>query len=688
MGGVANRSQDAVSSERPERKGAARKLRAVLLLGLLVGAAGVLLAHWPVAESLELSGLDLLFHLRGTRPPPSGISVVALDEDSLLLKECMEGQDPVREKCVRRDVPWPRTVHADLVRLLAREGARVVAFDVLFDTAQAEEADRDFAAALEEAGNVVLGSSVDVTVDPRFRMSQTKEPIPLLVKAAAAVGDVGFPTERDGVMRRTWLMRGDRPSLALAAYEAATKERPERRTGQRWIDYYGPGRTVPTVSYYQALEPEQYLPPGYFKDKVVFVGLSQPAAAGPAPKDAFATPFGSPDNPLTYGVEIHATVAGNLLEGRRIDLLPPVVEALVLLLLPLAAVASFLALRPVLGVGALFGLELLVWAGAYVAFTKASLWTPLIIPAVVQLPAAYVASLIWYYLTTVRERERIRRAFNFYLSPEMIAKIVADPSSLNLGGEEIVATALFTDVKGFTTIAESMPAPETAGLLNAYFSRITTYIFDQGGTLIKFIGDAVFAIWGAPLRMEDHAARACEAALAIAEGQAREQFITRIGVHTGPMLIGNLGSEQRFDYTAIGDAVNFAARLEGLNKHFGTRALTSRATLSMTGDAFLVRPLGSVRVVGKLEPIEIFELVGRRGGTPSLDPRVLERFGQALEAFRSRDFEKAAEGFREAALLCGEGGDGASELYLRESLRWRAEPPPEDWDGSITFETK
>src|SRR5262249_34066206 len=151
----------------------------------------------------------------------------------------------------------------------------------------------------------------------------------------------------------------------------------------------------------------------------------------------------------------------------------------------------------------------------------------------------------------------------------------ADPSSLNLGGEEIVATALFTDVKGFTPIAESMPAHETAALLNAYFSEITRHIFTEGGTLIKFIGDAVFAIWGAPLRMEDHAARACSAALALARQQeaakgspaAAARLVTRIGVHTGPMLVGNLGSEQRFDYTAIGDAVNVASRLEGLNKH-------------------------------------------------------------------------------------------------------------------------
>src|SRR5207249_3315920 len=171
----------------------------------------------------------------------------------------------------------------------------------------------------------------------------------------------------------------------------------------------------------------------------------------------------------------------------------------------------------------------------YLAFTRGHLWVPVIIPAALQLPLAYVLSLVWYYLTTVRERERIKRAFSFYLSPDMIQRIAASPDSLNLGGEEVVATALFTDIKGFTPLAESLTAPQTATLLNDYFSKATRHIFDAGGTLIKYIGDAVFAIWGAPLKMEDHATRACDAALALARdrdaarvaGRSTDSLLTR-----------------------------------------------------------------------------------------------------------------------------------------------------------------
>src|SRR5262245_63331235 len=182
------------------------------------------------------------------------------------------------------------------------------------------------------------------------------------------------------------------------------------------------------------------------------------------------------------------------------------------------------------------------------------MWLPVVIPCLVQLPVAYAASVVWYYLTTVREREKIRKAFAFYLSPSMIRRITDSPGRLNLGGEEIVGTAMFTDIKGFTSIAEGMTAPETAALLNDYFSVATGHVFDTGGTLIKYIGDAIFAIWGAPLHMDDHATPACRAALGMAYLQDRltdrpaGNLITRIGVHTGPMLVGNLGSAQRFDY--------------------------------------------------------------------------------------------------------------------------------------------
>jgi adenylate cyclase len=295
----------------------------------------------------------------------------------------------------------------------------------------------------------------------------------------------------------------------------------------------------------------------------------------------------------------------------------------------------------------------------------------------------------------VRERERIKRAFSFYLSPEMIRQISADPDSLNLGGEEIVATAMFTDIKGFTPIAEGLTAPQAAALLKDYFSDVTRHIFEEGGTLIKYIGDAVFAIWGAPLKREDHASAACRAALALARSQASppageekgNSLVTRIGVHTGPMLVGNLGSAQRFDYTAIGDAVNLASRLEGLNKPLGTLALVSGETLARAGGQLVVRPLGRARVAGRSEPVEVHELLGLEGETLSIGAEALEHFERARRDFAGRRFQEAAQGFREVREMRG-GSDGPSEFYLRLIDRLEAEPPAGDWDGVVIFETK
>jgi adenylate cyclase len=663
----------------PRRRERRRWLPFALLLGAVVGLGGAAVLHWPPAWNLEARwGIDVLFLLRG-QIKAQGVRVVAIDRasaDVLLLDD---------------NKPVPREKHAELIRTLKKAGARAVAFDVLMEGPQSEEGDRELAAAMKETGNVVLGADVQATIDPRFREIRIVEPYEPLKNAAAALGNVGLLMDK-GVIRRTALFQEGRPSLALAAYEVATGDTSQRSAQQRLIDYYGAGRSIETVSYYQALSPEE-LRRGYFEGQVVFVGAADPAASSADDiKDLFATPFSK--DTLTYGVEIHATIAANLLEGRRIDPLPDVAEAALLVLLGLIASVVFIGLRPDYGALAFAGFELLWWTGARLAFSRAhALWVPVIIPAAM-LPLAYGASLVWYYLTIAREKERIRRAFTFYLSPEMIARIVADPSSLNLGGEEIVATAIFTDVKGFTSIAESMAAPETAALLNDYFSRLTRFVFDEGGTLIKYIGDAVFAIWGAPLRMDDHAVRACTAALAMARDQESQEgggrqvsLVTRIGVHTGPMLVGNLGSEQRFDYTAIGDAVNTASRLEGLNKYFTTRAIVSEAALALTGGAFLVRSLGRVLVVGKTEPLAIYELLGRRGETLAASA-AYERYEKALADFTARRFEQAAEGFREARTLRGEAGDGPSEFYIEQCAAMLAEPPPADWDGAVTFAGK
>ncbi|HKQ60162.1 MAG TPA: adenylate/guanylate cyclase domain-containing protein [Candidatus Polarisedimenticolaceae bacterium] len=644
-----------------------RRLRGALLLALVPGVLGVLLAHWPPSENWERSGLDLLFLLRGPRPVPAGVCVVAIDTDSYT------------ERAVDPRGAWPRGLHAELIRTLAREGAKAVAFDVLFEEAADPLQDEALERALAETGIVVLGATVELVEDPRFRQAIRREPYPPFAAAAAEVAEVNLPTDRDGVIRSAWPVHEDRSSLALAAYEVATGDRSRHQPGSRMLDYYGPPRTVPTVSLYQALDPQQFLPPDFFRDKIVFVGLSESAASGPAPKDAYLTPYRAASGSPTYGVEIHATLAANLLENRRIRLLPGEQEAVLLLVLPLVASLTFMALRPFLGLIALAALELLPWTAAWVLFDVRQLWLPVLIPSVVQLPLGYVLSLLWYYLTTVRERERIRRAFSFYLSPDMIRQIADDPGSLELGGEEIEATALFTDIKGFTPIAEKLSAPETAALLNEYFSEATRHVFEAGGTLIKFIGDAVFAIWGAPLKRPDHATQACHAALALARAETR--LVTRIGVHTGPMLVGNLGSAQRFDYTAIGDAVNLASRLEGLNKLFDTRALVSGETLSRTDGRFVVRPLGRFRVVGRSEPVEVHELLGTRDEPAPPGASAHEPFARALAEFTAGRLNEAEALFRSV-------GDGPSAFYVETIARLKAEPLDASWDGVVNLGAK
>lgn len=661
-----------------------KKLRVAFLLCLVPGLIGVGLARWPVSSGLEKTyGLDFLFKLRGRQPKPADICVVAIDNASYLELQI----DPLD--------PWPRALHGELVRTLKAEGARTVAFDVLFEGPRDPAQDVQFELGLFDAGNVVLGSTVERVDDPRFRQASLIDPYPPFAEVAAAVAEVELPPDTDGTIRETWLVPADRPSLGLAAYEVATGDdsyRSERRS--RLIDYYGPPRTIETVSLYQALDPAQYLPPGFFENRIVFVGASQVAAVQVTDiKDSFPTPFSGGAVGYTYGVEIHATIAANLIEGRRIALLPTGVEIALLIGLALLATVLFIYMRPIAGGVVLVVLVVMAWLMTYYAFARLGLWMPVVIPTMVQLPVAYGVSLIWYYLTTVREREKIRRAFSFYLSPEMIRKISEGGEALSLGGEEVVGTALFSDIKGFTSISEKMSATETAGMLNRYFSTITQTIFDTEGTLIKYIGDAVFAIWGAPLPIENHAARACRTAVAMARIQNASgddeaaRLVTRIGVHSGSMLVGNLGSRQRFDYTAIGDTINLAARLESLNKATGTLALASGEAFARTDGEILARPLGRVRVVGRAEPVELYELLGLKGDETTPDAATIARFERAVADFSRREFDVAATAFEEVRRCCG-GQDGPSEFYLRAIAECRAEPQPDDWDGVINLTKK
>jgi adenylate cyclase len=289
-----------------------------------------------------------------------------------------------------------------------------------------------------------------------------------------------------------------------------------------------------------------------------------------------------------------------------------------------------------------------------------------------------------------RQREEtIRAAFSLYVSPDVLPKLQKNELSLSLGGENLQLTAMFTDIADFTSISESMPAEQTSQMLNAYFTEVMDVVFANQGTLLKFIGDAIFAIWGAPVKVENHAELALRTAHAIQQGveqfNASNRFpplVTRVGVHTGSMLVGNLGSSKRFDYTAIGDSVNLTSRLEGLNKYLGTVILFSEATRIAAGGVPESVPIVSAVVKGRHEPVLLHSLF-----EPALRDDVRLEWISAIEDFRSRQFESARVRFlrvREDEARLAQ----AAALYLAEIDSLLKASIDADWSGAIEFISK
>jgi serine/threonine protein kinase len=380
-----------VASLRRLARAAPRLLPVVLLMATIawIASSSDVKVTLPSRRQLELKYYDfLLSNVRGSLAPPADLAIVAIDDDSYQII----GRD--------RTLAWPRGLHAELIRTLKREGARAVAFDVVFADRGADPAqDAALAKALTEAGNVVLGSSVEITEDPRVRQAQVLDPYEPFKQAAAAVADVNLPVDSDGVIRYAELAREGRSSLALAAYEVATGDRSMRGESGRLIAFSGPARTVPTVSVYQALDPSRYLPPGFFRGKIVFVGVSRGAAPGHAEIDAFLTPF----HGQTFGVEIHANILDSLRRGNWIVPCGSPEEWIVFIAMAAAAFGLGLApwslrTRVFASAGLVLGYGVL---GA-VAFISFRYWLPMIGPVAITLLACGVG--LWMRQRRMRTR--------------------------------------------------------------------------------------------------------------------------------------------------------------------------------------------------------------------------------------------------------------------------------------------
>ncbi|MFT7684896.1 MAG: adenylate cyclase [Candidatus Azotimanducaceae bacterium] len=399
--------------------------------------------------------------------------------------------------------------------------------------------------------------------------------------------------------------------------------------------------------------------------------------------DEFVTPVGS-----VYGVEIIAETITTILRGGPLKAAPFGLEILLAIIMMAALLATRLLSQPLPRNIVSFGFVVVYCVGVIIAYISMGLVISMIYVLLASFTAIAVIN-VKFYLTEMGQKAVIKDAFGQYLSPAVVADLVKDPGKLALGGEERVMTAYFSDIASFSSFSENMTASELVLVLNEYLTAMCNIIIGLEGTVDKFEGDAIIAFWGAPAIQEDHAKLACFAAIDMNNALVplREKWASegrpivnvRMGLNTGKMVVGNMGSAQRMDYTMMGDAVNLAARLEGANKAYGSYLMISESTYLEAKDHIDVRELDTIRVVGKSEAVKVYHLIERKGKTVGLMADLVVQYEKGHALYKARDFVGAKAAFKLALAI--EPTDGPSATYVKRCDLYIASPPAEDWDG-------
>lgn len=446
-----------------------------------------------------------------------------------------------------------------------------------------------------------------------------------------------------------------------------------------------------------------YLYDGTFKDKIVLVGSTNPEDHDLFPV-SIAAGIHKGDN-LMYGVEIHANVIETVLRGNFLTRQSGLLEILTIVLCVFITFFATSWLRS-MRTGRHAGLELLsagfavlaiigALAAALELFASYNYVTATVSP-VVAILSGYFASTAFDFVTERKQRMLIKSMFSTYVNPVVVEELIANPSKLRLGGERKQLTVLFSDIEGFTTLSERMDPELLVSLLNEYLSAMAGIVFKHNGTLDKYEGDAVMAFWGAPVQDEQHALHACECALEMQNTLARiraewqrdgkPQFFARIGVNTGEMIVGNMGGEEKFDFTVIGDAVNIASRLEGANRYYKTEIIIGETTYEAVKDRLLCRELDLVTVRGRSVPLRTYELLGADHHGDHDTRQFVTLYQEGLRLFRSRHWSAAQQAFSEARKL--RPADCATNLHLSRIEILKDLKLPEDWKGVFELTTK
>jgi len=702
-----------------------------VLLGTIVGLAAAVIAAalWlPHAlDIFEYRTWDLRARLL-QRPgaATSQVVTILLDDKSLAWGKDVNGLS----------WPWPRELYGIIADYCRRGGAKAVVFDVLYTepSSYGVDDDRAFAEGWKRNGRVVGAMQLSarpakgladawpaqaappsvridgldawLTAKQRAGISfvSAQLPIPGVLSGAQFVANTNLPADAaDGVYRREPLFSifDNRvvPSEALAAWlvargqDGALSIRSGRLTagdtvvpidsdGRAILRYRGPTLTHKAYSAAAVLQSAQQiaegttptLDPSVLKDKYVFFGFTAPGLLDLKP---------TPMSGVYPGVEVNATMLDNLLSG---DFMRPVSTALTILLLLILCIGAGIAVSAVSGAGrtALIYVAFIPAAPALgIAAYALGSWLQIFALGLGTL-FSLIGSSLASYATEGQQKRYIKNAFKQYLSPTVIEQLIAHPETLKLGGEKRDLSIFFSDLQGFTSISEVLTPEELTQLLNDYLTAMTDIIQEEGGTIDKYEGDAIIAFWNAPLAQEDHAVRAVRSALRcqakldelrpVFRERVRKDLFKRIGINSGPAVVGNFGSHTKFNYTMLGDAVNLASRLEGVNKQFKTYTMISSMVKERMGEAFPVREVSRIAVVGRREPVTVFE--------PML-PETFQHRRAVLEVFDRGRAEYYAGRFSEAQRIFESISreDPLASCYVEKCRQLIASPPKEEWAG-------
>jgi adenylate cyclase len=589
-----------------------KKRFTTLLISSGVGLVIAALWWMGALQGLEYKALDSMFTLRKAIKPSHDIVIVAFDEDSF--------------KNLGR-WPWSRKLHGQVVERLVSAGAKAIVFDVLFPEPETEHPDADqyLADAVKKSGRVVFASYFQYDSDG----NPVNFVLPIdVLRNAGIIGFANILPELDGICRKIPVFKVYKqqviPSLALAGLSIFLDTPPDKIIAGRkvsldkyyemMINFAGGYESFKYYPFYKVLNGE--IPSEAFAGKIVLLGGTASGLFDFKP---------IPYSPVFPGVEIHANTMSNMLLNNFIKPLPPAVTVLFIVIFVLLSGLVSGRLSPLKSGIATFCIFAGYFALVFLLFKSRDIYLEFVAPAV-SLALSYFGILFYRFMTEEREKRRIKSTFGQYLNPRVMEKVLSDPSFLKLGGQKETLTVLFSDIRSFTTITESLPPEELVALLNEYLSKMVEVVFRWDGTLDKFIGDAVMAYWGAPVPQNDHPQRGVLCAIDMHKelkilqekwrSEGKKVFEIGVGVNSGEMTVGNMGSTGKMDYTVIGDNVNLGARLESTTKEYHAKIIISDATYQAVKDIVDAKHIGSVKVKGKTKAVEIYAVLGKKGEEP------------------------------------------------------------------------